>query len=255
MSMPEKKLKIEITRNTNENLSFYETMGNVMQNSGLTYNELIWDFPVFASRQKITCFIERYELYKKIINIPGSIIEIGVAGGFGLMSFAHFCSIFEPTHYVRKLYGFDTFEGFSKPHKHDLSSNAEHMREGGLRFDSYELLNQVIPLYDKNRFLSHIPKVELIKGNACDTIKPFLKKNPSLTIAMLYLDADLYEPTKFALQLLRPRVPKGGIIVFDELNHGDYPGETIALEDTFGVSSLALRRLPFASMAAYAVLE
>ena len=64
-AMSDKNLNVEITRNTKENLSFYEGMGDVMQSSGLTHNELIWDFPVFASRQKITCFLERYELYKK----------------------------------------------------------------------------------------------------------------------------------------------------------------------------------------------
>ena len=29
--------------------------------------------------------------------------------------------------------------------------------------------------------------------------------------------------------MLYERVPKGGIIIFDELNHEDYPGETIAV--------------------------
>ena len=189
------------------------------------------------------------------MDIPGSIIEVGVAGGFGLMSFAHFCSIFEPTHYVRKLYGFDTFEGFTKPHNKDLTSNANHMIEGGLKFDSYDILQNVIPLYDKNRFLSHMAKVELVKGNAVETLPVFIRENPSLTISLLYLDADLYEPTKIALELLRPRIPKGGIIVFDELNHSDYLGETIALEETLGISSLSLKRLPFSSMAAYAIMD
>ena len=197
--------------------------------------------------------MERYELYKKIINIPGSIIELGVAGGFGLMSFAHFCSIFEPTHYVRKIYGFDTFKGFPGVHKKDLGSNASHMKKGGLKFQSFNYIKEAIKMYDKNRFLSHLPKVELIKGDVVKTVPKFIKDNPSIVIAMLYLDIDLYEGTACALKYLLPQVPKGGIIVFDELNHPDYPGETIALKEMKkSISNISLKRLPFASMAATA---
>ena len=200
--------------------------------------------------------MERYELYKKIINIPGSIIELGVAGGFGLMSFAHFCSIFEPTHYVRKIYGFDTFKGFPGVHKKDLGSNASHMKKGGLKFQSFNYIKEAIKMYDKNRFLSHLPKVELIKGDVVKTVPKFIKDNPSIVIAMLYLDIDLYEGTACALKYLLPQVPKGGIIVFDELNHPDYPGETIALKEMKkSISNISLKRLPFASMAAYSIVE
>lgn len=246
---------LETNRNTQEHIDFYSQMAQLMEQSKLSHFELMQEFPVFATRQQVTYFIERYELYKKIINIPGSIIELGVAGGFGLMSFAHFCSIFEPTHYVRKIYGFDTFEGFPELDQNDLSSSAAHMKKGGLKFDSYDYLKKIIPLYDKNRFLSHLPKIELIKGDASLCIDEFLKNNPSLVIAMLYLDVDLYQPTKTALEKLVSRIPKGGVIVFDELNHPDYPGETIAVSEVIGINNLNLRRLEFSSMAAYAVME
>jgi hypothetical protein len=246
---------IESTRNTQEQMDFYSQMSQLMTQSGLSHQEIVQEFPVFATRQQITYFIERYELYKKIVDVPGSIIELGVAGGFGLMSFAHFCSIFEPTHYVRKIYGFDTFEGFPDVDEKDSTSSADHMKKGGLKFDSYDYLKKVIPLYDKNRFLSHLPKIDLIKGDASLSIVEFLEKNPSLVIAMLYLDVDLYQPTKVALEKLMSRIPKGGVIVFDELNHSDYPGETIAVSEVIGINNLRLRRLEFSSMAAYAIIE
>jgi hypothetical protein len=245
---------VEKTRNTKEHLNYYQEMNNVMENSGLSYQEIMWDFPVFASRQKITYFLERYELFKMVQNIPGDFIELGVAGGFGLMSFAHFCSIFEPTHYVRKIVGFDTFEGFPEIGDKD-TSQAEHMKEGGLAHFSYEYLLKCIELYDQNRFLSHIEKVELVKGRVEDTLPKYIEENPQLTVGMLYLDVDLYSPTKTAIELLWDRIPKGGIVVFDELNHSDYPGETLALIDTLGIGSANLKRLPFASMAAYLVKE
>ena len=249
------ELNLETSRNTQENLEYYEEMQQIMEASGLTFSQLMWDFPVFASRQQITYFLERYELFKKIQTVPGSIVEMGVAGGFGLMAFAHFCSIFEPNHYVRKLYGFDTFEGFPNIDEKDRTSSAAHMEVGGLAYNSYDYLKRAIKAYDKNRFLAHLPKVELIAGDATKTIPKFKKENPSLVIAMLYLDVDLYSPTKCALEQLMELVPKGGIVVFDELNHGDYPGETVALKEVMALNKLGLKRLPFSTMGAYAVMD
>ena len=70
-----------------------------------------------------------------------------------------------------------------------------------------------------------------------------------------YLDVDLYDPTKIALELLVERIPKGGIIVFDELNHEDYPGETSAVHEVLNIKNLKLERMPFSSMAAFAVID
>jgi hypothetical protein len=46
---------------------------------------------------------------------------------------------------------------------------------------------------------------------------------------LLYLDFDVYEPTKAAIEALRPHMPKGAAIVFDELYSRQWPGETLAL--------------------------
>ena len=119
------------------------------------------------------------------------------------------------------------------------------MKVGGLAHDSFEYLSKAIELYDTNRHLSHLPKIELIKGDICETVPIYLKENPHLTISMLYLDIDLYEPTKIALETLVSRMPKGALIVFDELNHSDYPGETIALQEVLGIRNISLQESLF----------
>ncbi len=73
--------------------------------------------------------------------------------------------------------------------------------------------------------------IKLVKGDAVETIPDFLNKNPQLVVAMLYLDFDVFKPTKIALELLFKRIPKGGLIVFDELNNEMWPGETAALNE------------------------
>ena len=95
----------------------------------------------------------------------GSVVECGVANGSGLMSFAHFSSIFEPINYSRKIIGFDTFEGFPSISDKDRTDGDPRAKVGGMKFSSYDELKKCSELYDKNRDLSHINKIELVKGD------------------------------------------------------------------------------------------
>jgi cephalosporin hydroxylase len=61
------------------------------------------------------------------------------------------------------------------------------------------------------------------------TARQFLTDFPHLVISCLYLDFDIYQPTKVALEHFLPRMPKGSVLVFDELNEEAFPGETIAV--------------------------
>jgi hypothetical protein len=111
---------------------------------------------------------------------------------------------------------------------------------------------RLIELNDKDRFLGHIPKVELIKGDATQTIPAFLADHPHLVVSLLFMDFDLYEPTRVALEYFVPRMPKGAIIAFDELDNPLWPGETNALIDTLGMGKLHLERLEFDPYIAFA---
>jgi len=68
----------------------------------------------------------------------------------------------------------------------------------------------------------------MIKGDATKTIPDFLSKNRHLMVSLLFLDFDLYEPTKVAIQQFLPRMPKGAVLAFDELDNPIWPGETQA---------------------------
>ena len=97
--------------------------------------------------------------------------------------------------------------------------------------------------------------MELIKGDATETIPEYVKNNPHLIIALLYLDFDLYEPTKVALDHLLPLVPKGGIIGLDEINCKKWEGETIALKDTLSINSINLKKFFYDPSVSYFFIE
>lgn len=74
-------------------------------------------------------------------------------------------------------------------------------------------------------------------------------------VALLFLDFDLYEPTKLALETFLPRMPRGAVLAFDELDDAAWPGETLAVLDTIGIRNLRVERFPYMSQLSYAVLE
>jgi len=95
----------------------------------------------------------------------------------------------------------------------------------------------------------------LVKGDATKTIPKFVDENPHLVVSVLYLDFDIYEPTKVAIEQFVPRMPKGSMIVFDELNAKYWPGETKALLDNLNINKFKLERFDFDAYRSYAVIE
>ena len=212
------------------------------------------NFPKYIKRQKLTKLLALYEIFKKILHTKGSVVECGVFRGFGLMSWAHISAILEPTNLTRRIYGFDTFKGFPSISKKDNKKFRNNIKKGDLRSNSFNELQKIIKVYDQNRFLEHITKVELIKGDATKTIPEFIKKNPHLVVSLLFLDFDLFEPTKVAIENFYPRMPKGSVIAFDELDNPLWPGETLALLEKIGINKLKIERFRFDPYVGYAVL-
>jgi hypothetical protein len=240
---------------TEKDLDYLDNLNEYFDKSIGTNVEKLANFTKYVPRQNLTYFLAKYEIFKKILPIHGSIVECGVYMGGGLMGFSQLSSIFEPVNFQRKIIGFDTFSGFSSITKHDDGSTSEFAKKGALASNAYDDIQDAIELYDQNRFLNHIPKVELIKGDATKTIPKYIKNNPHTLVSLLYLDMDIYQPTKVALEYFLPRMPKGAIIVFDELNMKQWVGETKALIDTIGVNNLKLERFSFNTNMSYAVID
>jgi hypothetical protein len=215
----------------------------------------IENFPKYVRRQNITRFLALYEIFKRIIPVKGSVVECGVNRGFGVMSWAKFSAILEPVNLTRRVYGFDTFAGFPSVAEKDRAHSTGTPSAGDLAASDYDEILELSRNHDSTRFLGHIPKVDLIKGDATKTIPAFVETHPHLIVSLLYLDFDLYEPSKVALENFIPRMPKGAIIAFDELDNPLWPGETLAMLEVFRNKPLRLERLPFDPFISFAVIE
>jgi hypothetical protein len=203
--------------------------------------EEVLDAPMLhISRQTFTNVLTRIELFKMVREVQGSIVECGVYKANNLMTFFHMSNIYEPFNFNRKIVGFDSFEGFPSTSDFDPTAIVGHLSD-----TNFTRITELIKAQEINKALPNMNKIQLVKGDAHETIVKYKNENPHLIVALLYLDFDLYEPTKIALQELLPLVPKGGIVAFDELNQFRWAGETKALNEVLGISNVELKKFDF----------
>lgn len=210
---------------------------------------VLFDFTKYVPRENLARFLVKYEIFKRVLHVQGSVVECGVYTGAGLMTFAQLSEMLEPLNHQRKIIGFDTWTGFAGVDEQWDKSAVE----GDMAADLEEL-RKVVALFESTRYLKHIPKIELVQGDARKTIPRYCKENLHLVVSLLYLDLDLYQPTQCTLKWLVPLMPKGAIIVFDQLNNKDWPGETVAMYSYFKEKRICIQR-SFATSISYAILE
>lgn len=231
-----------------------ESLARLFERSPEPTTTKLASFPKYVRRQDITGFLARYELFKLVMPVKGSIVECGVFRGAGLMTWAKLSAVLEPNNLMRRVYGFDTFRGFPATSQEDRTP-ARETRRGEFLTDSFDELLQLIDAYDADRFLGHVPKVELVRGDAVETIPRFIEEHPHLVVSLLFLDFDLHAPTKIALQHFVPRMPRGSVLAFDELDNPAWPGETIAMLEQIGASRIRIQRHDFDPYVGFAVLD
>ena len=103
----------------------------------------IWDaeniFYLKSETSIISKFIYHYEIYKKILDLPGHVIEFGVFKGASLSKFLSFRKILENEN-IRKKIGFDDFGKFtSKGNKEDKIFAKKFIKEIGFGIKKKEL--------------------------------------------------------------------------------------------------------------------
>ena len=208
-----------------------------------------------STRRSLSRILYYNDIYKNILGKPGVIMEFGVEYGSTLSLLSKLRSIYEPYNYSRKIVGFDTFSGFnSKLTKYEKKLG---WKKGDYKTDkNYEKYLEEFLIQDELMApLSHIKKFELVKGDAGKTINNYLKNNNQTIIALAILDMDVYNPTKKVLQKIKDRLFKGSVLVFDQLNHPDFPGETKAVLEILGVRKFKLKSFHGETFGSYVVLE
>ncbi|NQV82480.1 MAG: class I SAM-dependent methyltransferase [Rhodospirillales bacterium] len=178
-------------------------------------------FGLYAGAQTIASRIAAYEALKQTLDVPGHIMEFGVWHGSNLLFMAKLLKLMRPNT-AKQVIGFDNFAGLPDAHELDGAAAATSV---GQYHGNEETLRAAIDLHGLEGW------VHLVKGDANETIPAYEEAAPEAMVSLAWVDFDLYEPCKTALQFLGRRLSRGGMIVFDEAITAAWPGETIAMRE------------------------
>ncbi|OHA85679.1 MAG: hypothetical protein A2591_02495 [Candidatus Yonathbacteria bacterium RIFOXYD1_FULL_52_36] len=175
-------------------------------------------------------------LFNKLTDIPGDIVECGVGKG---RSFLMLAFLTQREGKPRAVWGFDSFEGFPEPSKHDASArNPKKGEWSGTRPEDITAILRNAGMVES--FIKE--KVKLVPGFFENTVHTY--DGPG--IALLHIDADLYDSYVVVLEKLFPLVAKGGVVLFDEYNQKRWPGAKKAVDEFLQGTPYKLEKVPFA---------
>ena len=149
-------------------------------------------------------------------NYPGAFVECGVAKGGSTMAMAY--TLIELGVNDRDLYLYDTFEGMPEPDEIDRGrfgeSAARSWRKGQDRTGG-AWIRHGLDEVRANLAATGYPEARLhfIKGKVEETLPA---NAPAGAIALLRLDTDWHASTKAELDVLYPKLVRGGIVIVDD---------------------------------------
>jgi hypothetical protein len=188
-------------------------------------HDLIANLGVFGRRMHFMKAFAHYEVFQRIQDLPGDIVECGVYKGASLLTFARFMETFCSGDRTRQVLGFDHFRGLAERSDNDgLDERVGNTADGWNSSSFRDTLFSIVDAFNQDSFVPQRPRVALIDGDVCETAKQYAADHPGLRISLLHLDMDLYAPTLAALEAFWPRVVTGGIVMFDEFAIREWPG-------------------------------
>jgi O-methyltransferase len=165
--------------------------------AGFVYANRTFDYVRYSSLE-----LAAREIYEN--NIPGNVAELGVYRG----DFAQYINQIFPD---RKLYLFDTFEGFN------LSDINIEKRNKYLFPDDEDFSDTNVSLV--LRKMKFIDNCIIKKGYFPETAA-----GVNDTFAFVSIDVDLSEPIYKGLCWFYPRLERGGVIFVHDFNHKEWTG-------------------------------
>jgi len=196
----------------------------------------------------------------------GNIFEFGVYQGASLIAVA---LILRELGSKKKVYGFDSFEGFPAYSQYDELQNFHKYRgkyfneefinkhelflktkervtsldkfsvstvstQGEFSNTSYELIKNKIDFFE-------LKNVEIIKGSFAETIEKFFS-GYNQKISSANIDCDLYDGYRICLPFIYDFLFEGGYVHLDEYYSMKFPGAKIACDNFFKEKNITPRQ-------------
>jgi hypothetical protein len=161
------------------------------------------------------------ELVDHVKHVSGDVAECGVFRGRTLLALALYL---RQNRSIKRVVGFDSFAGFDDSIKMDIGMGGadtdENRKVGGFSNTSLELV------LSRARLLA-LTNIELAEGFFCTTLPKYCDRR----FSFVHLDCDTYSSYKECLTFFYPRIPPGGVVLFDEYNDPPWPGCNQAIDE------------------------
>jgi hypothetical protein len=213
-------------------------LARMFVDSPLPPDDLMFNLGLYTRSSLLVKFLVLHEIYKRVKDIPGALVEFGVWWGQNLVLFENLRAIHEPFNKQRRIVGFDTFEGYR---------GGDQTRDDGFYKTSAshrEYLQELLRVHEGNNAFGHMHGVHhLVAGDVTETAPAYFRDHPETIVALAYFDIGAYEPTIAALTAIKPHLIPGSMILFDELTWPGAPGEAVAFKEAFGGISYAIEKV------------
>tara|TARA_E500000178_G_scaffold344341_2_gene392411 strand:+ start:1157 stop:1837 length:681 start_codon:yes stop_codon:yes gene_type:complete len=176
--------------------------------------EIITNYGLFSGNTNLFKTLKVFELIKKIKKLDGDIIELGVHKGNNSLLIKKILDIFK---IKKKIFLLDHFSGLKK---FTFKDPKKSLAFKGRYKSNINQLNDFIKFFK-------FKNIKIINTDA-EKLKPNLFRK--YKFSLIYLDMDLYKPTKISLQILNKNLVKNGLIVFDQGNSSIW-GESKAAKE------------------------
>jgi len=191
-------------------LTGYEEAVQYLVEKGFHEENIVCKYVDLNTRARRDC-LEKIAILFKEKKIPGAVAELGVYRG-------DFAKVINEVFPDRKLYLFDTFEGFpEKDMNYEIENHLLLNKVGKLQNTSVEYVLNRMP-YRENCII-------------CQGYFPDTAKDLEERYAFVNIDVDLYKPILAGLEYFWPRMIENGYIFVHDYFSFSYAGTKKAIEE------------------------
>lgn len=228
-----------VTQANNDQFSAREELWHLFKTCSIPEAEKERNLGLFLRSASLSRFLALSEIYKRIIDLPGSILDLGTWRGQNLIICENLRAIYEPHNKQRRVIGFDTFTGYHSDKRESVNHTSFNQGTYSTETEYSHFLESLLQTHVRINSLGHVPSGHrVIKGDVSKTVPQFLNEEKNLLVALAFFDLNLEQPTSEALMSIISRIPPGGLVVFFQLQRDFLPGEGL----TYSQQILGKRR-------------
>jgi len=238
----ENSFQIETTA-SDDQVKHRHRLVEMFEKSPLPMEERLFNIGMYTRSSVLVKFLVMNDIYLRIKDIPGQLIEFGTWWGQNLVLLENLRAIHEPFNKQRVIIGFDTFDGYTSLSEKDKASQVWEEDSYSTGVDYIGYLRELLEVHEGSNVLGHLKGChKLIVGNVETTAPQYFSDHPETMVSFAYFDMALYKPTRAALSAIKPHLISGSVLLMDELTWVESPGEAIAFKEIFNPNEVRIEK-------------